>query len=166
MSVSNLTYDIRIRTGGSNRKRTSQSLDLIGIHETWVCHVTHIHTLAASHEPSNIFGTKAVSNSTNLLHTLVLLHVLDDLLHDWVDLLLGVALGWARGGQPLHDVKVIWAVERDWVALEEIGHDDVVAISGELVGDELGVVELVADDVGEDEDRGGGVLRLWVGEVG
>lgn len=50
--------------------------------------------------------------------------------------------------------------------MEEIGHDDVVAVGGELVGDELGVDELMADHVGEDDDGGGSVFGLGEGDVG
>lgn len=38
--------------------------------------------------------------------------------------------------------------------MEEVGHADEVAVGGELVGDQLGVDEGVADDVGEEEDAG------------
>jgi hypothetical protein len=51
--------------------------------------------------------------------------------------------------EPLHDIEVGWAVEGDWVTVEQVGHHDEVAIGCELVGDELDVVELVADDVGD-----------------
>ena len=51
--------------------------------------------------------------------------------------------------QPFLNVEVTWAIEWDGVSVEEIGHDDEVAIGGELIGDKLGVVEFVADDVGE-----------------
>ena len=59
--------------------------------------------------------------------------------------------------QPLHDVEVARLVERDRVALEQVGHHDEVAIGGELVGNELGIVEAVADYVGN-ATRGGAVL--------
>jgi hypothetical protein len=39
-------------------------------------------------------------------------------------------------------------IERHGVAVEEVWHDDEVAIGGELVGDELGVDEAVAEYVG------------------
>lgn len=50
---------------------------------------------------------------------------------------------------PFHNVKVPWAVERDRIAVEEVGHEHKVAVGGELVGDELGVDEAVADHVGD-----------------
>lgn len=50
--------------------------------------------------------------------------------------------------------------------MEEVGHADEVAVGGELVGDQLGVDEAVADDVGQDEDAGRRLLVGRVGEVG
>ena len=50
---------------------------------------------------------------------------------------------------PFLDVEVAGAVERDGVAVEQVGHEDEIAIRGELVGDELGVVEAVTDHVGD-----------------
>ena len=65
-----------------------------------------------------------------------------------------------------HDIEVIRPVQRNRIAVEKIGHDDEVAIRRELVGDQLRVDELVADNVGQDEDREVGALVLRVGEVG
>jgi hypothetical protein len=42
---------------------------------------------------------------------------------------------WAGLLQPGHEVEVGRAVERDWVAFEEVGHYDEVAIGCELIGD-------------------------------
>jgi hypothetical protein len=50
---------------------------------------------------------------------------------------------------PLCKVKVNATVQFNWIAMEEIGHEREKAVGSELVGDELRVVELVADDVGE-----------------
>lgn len=50
---------------------------------------------------------------------------------------------------PLSEIKVGATVQLNWIAMEQIGHEHEEAIGSELVGDELGVVELVADDVGE-----------------
>lgn len=70
----------------------------------------------------------------------------------------------------LHEVEVSGTIERDGVAFEEVRHDDEVAVGGELVGDaglivstrsnsalavkkkysQLGIDELVADDICED----------------
>ena len=56
--------------------------------------------------------------------------------------------------QPCLDVEATGAVECDWVTVEEVGHQRDVAVGGEGVGDELGVGEFVAYDIG---DPGGGV---------
>lgn len=50
--------------------------------------------------------------------------------------------------------------------MEEVGHDDEVAVGGVLVGEELGVDVLVADYVGEEEDCVFGRFGGRVGEVG
>lgn len=51
--------------------------------------------------------------------------------------------------QPLLKVKVGATVQLDWIAVEKIGHEHEEAVGSKLVGDELSVVELVADDVGK-----------------
>lgn len=71
-----------------------------------------------------------------------------------------------RRREPLHQIESLGWVERDGVPFKQVGHHDKVAIGGELVGDELGVVEFVADDVREEEDCCGGLLGFGVGDVG
>lgn len=128
--------------------------------------VSDINTLALGQEARNVFAAKAVSDGTDLLRAL-LLHVCKGLLDDRVDGVRQVALAFGASLlQPGHDVEVFGPVELDRVALEEVGHDGVVAVGGELVGDQLGVDELMADHVGEDDDGGGGVLGFGVGDVG
>jgi hypothetical protein len=50
---------------------------------------------------------------------------------------------------PLWKVKVGAAVQFDWITVENVRHEREETVGSELVGDELSVVELVADDVGE-----------------
>jgi hypothetical protein len=153
-------------TSSGDGKRTSHALDLLLVDERRVCSVSDIDALALGQEASDVLAAKAVSDGTDLLRAL-LLHVCQRLLDNRVDLVGQVALALrAALLQPGHDVEVLGAVELDGVALEEIGHDDEVAVGGELVGDELGVDELMADHVGEDDDGGGGVLGLGEGDVG
>lgn len=57
-----------------------------------------------------------------------------------------------RALEPAHEIKVRGAIQRDWIAVEQVGHDDEVAIGRQLVGDELGVREAVADDISEEQD--------------
>lgn len=122
-----------MRTSGSNGKRSIHGLDLVGLHETRVCHSTDIDALALRQEACNILGTEAVSDSADLLDAEVGLHLLDNSLDDRVDLLEGVTLGGTAGGEPRHDVETLRTVEQDWVTLEEIRHDDKVACSSGLV---------------------------------
>jgi hypothetical protein len=65
---------------------------------------------------------------------------------------MGHLIGMILAIEPFHDVEVARAVELDWVAVEEIGHHHEVAVGGELVGDQVGVVEAVANDVCDAED--------------
>ena len=50
---------------------------------------------------------------------------------------------------PFHDVEITRFVQRDGILVEQVGHDHEVSVGGELVGDELDIVEAVADDVGD-----------------
>ena len=156
---------IRLTSSGDG-ERASHGLDLLLVDERRVCSVSDINALALGQEAGDVLSAKAVSDGTDLLRAL-LLHVCQSLLDDRVDLIGQVALAFrAALLQPGHDVEVRRAVELHGVALEEVGHDDEVAVGGELVGDELGVDELMADHVGEDDDGVGGVLGLGVGDVG
>jgi hypothetical protein len=62
---------------------------------------------------------------------------------------------------PFHNVKVAWSVEWDGVAMEQVGHHDKVAVGRELVGDELGIDEAVADDVGNAAVTRNRVSTFW-----
>ena len=62
---------------------------------------------------------------------------------------MGLLVWVVRPLQPLHDVEVAGAIQGDGILVEKVGHQDKVAIGSELVGDELSVVEAVADDVGD-----------------
>jgi hypothetical protein len=129
---------------------------------------TDINALALSHETRNILAAEAVADSANFLRTL-LLHVGQRLLDDRVDGVRQVALALGPAlCQPGHDVEVAASelVELDGVALEEVGHDDPVAVGGELVGDQLGVDEGVAHYVGQDDDGVGGVFGFGIADVG
>lgn len=155
-------------TSGSNRKRTSHASELGLVDKRRVSGETDIDALALGQETRNVLATKAVADSTNLLRTL-LLHVCQSLLDNRVDGVRQVALALrAALGQPSHDVEVACSelVELNGVALEEIGHDDPVAVGGELVGDQLRVDKGVAHDIGKDDDGVGGVLVLGVADVG
>lgn len=128
--------------------------------------VADIDTLALGQEAGDVLAAEAVADGTDLLRAL-LLHVCQSLLDDRVDGVRQVALALGTALlQPGHDVEVLGAVQLDGVAFEKVGHDDPVAVGGELVGDELGVDEFMADHVGQNDNGGGGVLGLGVGDVG
>jgi hypothetical protein len=110
---------------------------------------------------------KAVTNGADLLVAL-LLQVLDGLLDDGVDSFVGVRVVTAGTlGQPGHEVKVLWLVQGQWVAVEQVRDDGVVAIGGELVSHQLAVLP-DTDDVWEVQN--GGVLvddlALGLGNIG
>ena len=53
---------------------------------------------------------------------------------------------------PLRKVKVRRVIKRNRIAEEQIGHNNKVSNCSELIGNELGVDEAMADDVSEEED--------------
>jgi len=79
--------------------------------------------------------------------------------YDGIDSFIAVVL------LPLHEVEVRRAVQLKRVAVEDIGHYDVVAIGRELIRNELSIDELVADDIGQDEYSVGYRLVLWICNV-
>lgn len=72
---------------------------------------------------------------------------------------MGLLLRVVFTGQPFHDVKVARSVQRDGVLVEQVWGEDKVAIGGKLVGNQLGIVESVADDIGN-----AGQGRISLGE--
>lgn len=116
----------------------------------------------SKYEPAYL-GTKAVPYGTELGESL-LLEVLQTLLHDGVDSLLGVgvvAVGALR--EPLHDI--LWRGVGEAVAVEDIDDHGVVAVGGELVRHELGVLP-DAEDVLDVEQRDTIVLlALGLGHI-
>ena len=116
----------------------------------------------------HVLGPEAVPHSAQLLDPHLGPHLDDARIHDRVDrrrqvrnLLLAIA-----ALQPFLEIEIAGSVEGDGVSVEEVGHEDVVAILGELVGEELCVGEVVPDHVCDDEDApfGGGLGGF--GEVG
>lgn len=129
------SWSDRQYTSSRDGERGNHSLDLFSINKTRVSHGGNIDALAGGGEASDVLGPEAVADGADLLDAHVGLHLLDDGLDDGVDLLEGVAIAGAAGGQPFHNVEAFWAIKGDGVALEEIGHNDKVAIGGEVVGD-------------------------------
>lgn len=113
--------------------------------------------------PDHVLGAEAVSHATDALAAQLGAHLDERGVDDRVDRGRQVA-GWAL--EPFLHVEPCGPVQGDGVAVEEVRHDDEVAVGGELVGDELGVDEGVADHVGKDEDGVLGGFGGGVGEVG
>lgn len=140
-------------TGRTNRQRALDGLQLLLVDEARMGTVADVNLAVVGPQmPDDVLGAEAVADGANLLQAHLRPHLDQAGVDDGVDgrgqmAALGPALG-----QPRHEIKVVRAVERDGVAVEEVGHDDVVAVGGELVRDELGVVEAVPDDIGDDED--------------
>lgn len=80
-----------------------------------------------AHEAHDVLGTEAVAGTGNLGEAL-LLEVVEGLFHDRVDGLRDVRVV-ARGAvvEPLAKVKVLGTVERERVAVEDVGDDGVVS---------------------------------------
>jgi hypothetical protein len=85
------------------------------------------------------------------LDTMLLSHLDDAGVDDWVNVrwVVSTLLGVILAAEPLHDIEALRTVELDWVAVEQVRHHNKVAVGSQLVGDELDIVELVADDIGD-----------------
>ena len=121
--------------------------------------VAHIDALGPK-LPHYVFRAEAVPYGTDPLGAHGLAQVLDELLDQRLRPLDAVVLG------PAGEVEVGGPVQRDRVSKEHVGHVGEVPIGGELVGDQLGVHEAVADDVGDDQDGDRRVRGRRVGDVG
>lgn len=71
---------------------------------------------------------------------------------DWIDVdwrMCNLLLFGVCALNPLLDVEVARTIQGERVTVENIGHDHEIAISCELIGDQLGIVEVVADHIGD-----------------
>ena len=121
--------------------------------------VSHIDPLGRQ-LPHDVLPAEAVPHGADALGAHRLAQVRDELLDQRLRPVDAVVL------DPAGEVEVGGPVQRDGVAEEHVGHVGEVAVGGELVGDQLGVLEAVADDVGDDEDGDGGVGGGGTGDVG
>ena len=121
--------------------------------------VSHVDALGRQ-LAHDVLPPEAVPDGTNPLGADRLAQVLDKLLDQRLRPVDAVVL------DPAREVEVAGPVQRDGVAEEDVGHVGEVAVRGELVGDQLGVLEAVADHVGDDEDGDGGVGGRRAGDVG
>ena len=154
--------DVGRNTCCSNRQWSFYSLDLSSVDETRMCHEAHADAFAASHVPGNILGSETVAHRAQFLHSQVARHLLEHRFDNGIRLVgaMAFALGTATL-QPFHDIGPFL----DSIALEEIRHDDEIAVRGVLVSDELGVDQVVTPDIRDEQDRVRRILRLGVGEV-
>lgn len=150
-------WRVRI-TGSGDAEWSFDSLQLVFLHEAWMRRVSHIKH-AWLEETGDVFAAKAIANATNLVTSQRATHLLENSTYDGID------MSWIMVLQPFHDLETLRAVHGHRIVVEQIGHDDKVAISSILVSDELRVDELVPYHVGEDEDSVGGALVLRVGHV-
>lgn len=96
-------------------------------------------------------GTKAVPNSANLLDAQVP-QSLDALDNNRVNSRRRVRVVATRAlGNPLDEVKVALAVQRQRIAVEDVRHQHGVALGGEVVGQQLAVLP-DANDIGDEEN--------------
>lgn len=159
MSTESTEKSQRELTCCRNAQRALDGLQLIVLHQTGMRHVANIQ-LALLQIAAHILGTEAVTNTTNTLAAVLAPHVLQNGVDGGLGLLNSVL------AQPGHEVKICGLViQRDGITVEQVRHDDEVPAGSEQVRDELGIVELVADHISQDEDSILGGLVCRVGEV-
>ena len=132
-----------------------------------MCTIADINLpLVRSQMPYHILRPKAIPYRPNLLTSQLRPHLHQTGVNDGVDCRGQMAALRPTLCQLGHQVKAFGRVEGNRVAIKEIRHHDEVAVCGELVGDELDVVESVAYDIGDEEDGPFGRFIFRVGEVG
>lgn len=149
-----------LRTSSGNGERTLDGAQLLVGNERWVGRVANVD-LSGLEETADVLATEAVADSSNLLNTEGLAHVLDALLDNRVHMA-SLVVGKPSGKISLAGFHV---AHGDLVTLEQIRDNGQVAIVGELVGQKLGVGE-DAEDIGQEEDGLVGALIFRVGDVG
>lgn len=156
---------------------TLDTSQLIILNERWMSDIRHLNKWLAGllggnsdwwvgvHPACGVFGAKAVADRCDTGVSFGV-KVGDCGGDDWIDGLGGVwVVAPGTLGEPGHEVKVVWAVELKSIAVEKIRHDGVVAVGGELIGHQLGVLP-DTDDVWQEENRLLSLnLLLWLGDV-
>lgn len=144
-------------TSRGNAQRSLNASQLVGADHGGMRSVSDIDLADAGLEvAADVAAAKTVADPADTLDAKLLAHLANNVVDDGLDVLGQMVL------EPVHDLEALGSIQRDRVALEQVGHDDEVAMLGELVGQKLGVDELVADYVGEDED---GMFRRLVGGI-
>lgn len=148
--------NIKLPSSG-NAQRSLNTGQLFGADHGRMCSVSDIDLARAGLEvAADVAAAKTVVNAADALDAELVAHLANNVFDDGLDMLGQMVL------EPVHDLEALGPIQRDGVSLEQVGHDDEVAMLGELVGQKLGVDELVADHVGEDQD---GMLRQLVAGV-
>lgn len=140
---------------GGNCKRTLDVLQFRLLDKGRMRNVADVDLSGLWQQVTNhVFGTETVTHRTDLLTVMLGTHRHEARVNDRVD-------SWREMGDlllrvlalhPLLDVEVAWTVQRDGVAVKEVGHHNEVAVCGELVCNELGVDRFVPDHVGDEQD--------------
>lgn len=107
-------------------------------------------------------GTEAVTDSADALNAQVSLDVLDGRLDNGVD------VGGLVVREPSANVELagLHGDGVDGVAAEQVGEDTQVSVVGELIGEELSIVEETEDVAQEEDSLLGGPVVLGVDNVG
>ena len=167
--MSLLRREYRIRLRGTNRQWSLHIPQLILLHEARVRAVPDVYLRFAGQKVADdVFRTEAVSYRPQFGDVVFGAELddarVDDRVDGWGEVRSFVGAVFAL--HPLWELEAVGPVEGDGVAGEEVRHGDEVAVGGELVGEELGVYEGVADHVGDEDDRLGWVRVVWgKGEV-
>jgi len=160
-----LRWEDLICLGGGDGQGSFHVFELGGFDEGGVCGVAGVDfSRVGAQVPDDVFAAETVAYGADFFAIILRPHLnqarINDRINDrWcMRLLVRVVLS----SQPLHDLKVTGTIEWDGILVEEVGHHHEVAVCCELVGDQLGVVEAVADNVGDEEDTIFGALIFRV----
>ena len=149
----------RVLTRGGDAQGPLDSLQLLRLDEARVRHEAGIQSTFLQ-VPDDILRPETVAHTPQSLDSQIPSHLLYHGIRHRVDTLRLVTF------QPFHQIEACRLIlQQHRVAMEQIRHDDQVSVRGELVGDQLGVDDAVAEDVGKEEDGVVGVFVLGVGEV-
>lgn len=129
-------------TCGRNAQWALNTFQLIHLHMGGMGHIAYVQQTGFE-VTSDVLAPIAVSNPSNALTALFLAHVSNGSVNDWVCHGREVVL------QPGHDVEIPLALDGDRIAMKQVGQDHEVAIGGKLVGNQLGINQFGAEDVGE-----------------
>ena len=117
-------------------------------------HIAHVDIPVHAHVTHHVLGSETVAYAADALEACFLAHVLDQRLSDGLNVFHCVGFAAVLALEPGLQVEVRGSVQGDGIALEDIWDVGHVAVFCKLVGDQLDVDELVANDVRDEEDAG------------